>query len=125
MFKCCLRLDPKKSVHLGEEGSEVPNLFEAGVKVFLLLLLLSGFQELIVFFGLVGGGVSIHDTHVVNTVCPLIPKVSDEDTPLQLSLILQRVLFEFVLPFTHGATSVYFGVATHVRGGEGLASQGW
>ena len=100
-------------------------MFEAGLEILLFLCLLRGFQAPLGGFGVVGGGVSIHDTHVVNTVCPLIPKVSDEDTPLQLSLILQRVLFEFVLPFTHGATSVYFGVATHVRGGEGLASQGW
>ena len=29
--------------------------------------------------------------------------------------------FEFVLPSTHGATCVYFGVFMHICGGEGLA----
>ena len=43
-------------------------MFEAGVEVLLLLLLLSGFQALLGFFLLVGGGISIHYTHVVNTV---------------------------------------------------------
>ena len=52
-------------------------LFEEGVKVLLLLLLLSSFQALIGCFGLVGGGVSIHNTHVVNTVLPLRQEVSD------------------------------------------------
>ena len=46
-------------------------LFEADIKVILFLLLLSGFQALIEGFRMVGDGVSIHDMHVVNSVCPL------------------------------------------------------
>ena len=65
-------------------------LFEAGIEVLLLILLLSGFQALLVVFGLVGGGVIIHDTHVMNTVSPLGSDVSDENIPLQISLVLQR-----------------------------------
>ena len=63
-------------------------MFEAGVEVLLLLLLLSGFQALLGFFLLVGGGISIHYTHVVNTVRPLCPEVSYEETTFQLSFIL-------------------------------------
>ena len=63
-------------------------MFEAVVEIILLLLLLSFFQTLIRGFGLVGGGVSIHDTYVVNSVRPLRPEVSDEEIPLQLSLVI-------------------------------------
>ena len=62
-------------------------LFMAGVKVLLLLLILRSLQELLCFFGLVGGGVCIHDTHVVKTVRPLHPEVSDKEIPLQLTLV--------------------------------------
>ena len=57
--------------------------FEAGIEIIVILLLLRGFQALLGVFGLVGGGVSIHDTHVINTVCTLRPKVSDEETPFR------------------------------------------
>ena len=63
-------------------------LFESGVEVLLILLLLSGFQALLGIFGLLVDGVSIHDTHVVNTVYPLCPEVSCEETPLQISVVL-------------------------------------
>ena len=72
-------------------------------------------------FGLVGGQVSIHETYVVNTFHLLFPEVSDEEIPVQLPLFLRRGTFDFVLPSTHSATCVDFGVVTHVRGGEGLA----
>ena len=64
-------------MHWGYKRSEVPTLFEASVKIILILLLLSGFQALLGGFGLVGGGVSIHEIHVVDTVHPLNPEVSD------------------------------------------------
>ena len=48
-------------------------MFEAGVEVLLLLLLLSIFQALFGVFNLIGGGLGIHDMHVVNTVCLLRP----------------------------------------------------
>ena len=54
------------------------------------LLLLSSFQALLGIFRLVGGGVSIHDTHVVNTVHNLLPEVSNEEIPFQLPIILRR-----------------------------------
>ena len=70
---------------------------------------------------MIEGGVSIYDTHVVNNVYPLIPEVSGEDTPLQISLYIRRGPFELVLPSMHGATCVYFGVVMHRHGDEGLA----
>ena len=89
-------------------------MFEAGVKVLLLILLLRVLHALIRVFGLVGGGVSINNRHVVNTVCPLRPKVFDEEIPLQLLLFLRRGPFEFVLTSTHVVTCVSFEVVTHV-----------
>ena len=96
-------------------------LFEAGVEILLFIFLLSGFQALLWFFGMVVGGVSIHDTRVVNTVRPLCTEVSYEEIPLQISFVLLRGPFQLVLPSTHGATCVDFGVFTNLRGGEGLA----
>ena len=46
-------------------------LFEASVEILIFLRLLSGFQALLGVFGLLGNGISIHDTHVVNNVRPL------------------------------------------------------
>ena len=48
-------------------------VFESGVELLLILLLLRISQALIGVFGLVRGGVSILDTHVMNTVCPYFP----------------------------------------------------
>ena len=66
----------------------MPTLFEAGNKVLLLLLILSSSRALIGVFGLVGGGVSIHNMNSMNTVHPLCPEVSDEETPLHILLVL-------------------------------------
>ena len=63
-------------------------VFESGVELLLILLLLRSSQALIGVFGLVRGGVSILDTHVMNTVCPLCPEVSGEDIPIHISLVL-------------------------------------
>ena len=70
---------------------------------------------------MVGGGISVHNTYVINTFRPLCSEVYDENIPLQIFYVLQRGPFELVLPSTHGATCVEFGVVTHVNGGEGLA----
>ena len=57
----------------------MPTLFEAGIEVLTLLLLHRGLRALLGFFGLLGGGVHIHNMHVTNTVRPLRPEVSDKD----------------------------------------------
>ena len=99
----------------------MPTLFEAGFKVLLIILFFSGFQALLGGFGLVGGGVSIHHMHIMNTVHTLRTEVSDEEISLQLLPILQRGTFEFVLLSVHGVIYVYYGVIKHVCWGEGLA----
>ena len=63
-------------------------LFEAGVDILLFHFLLISFQALLGGFGLIGCGIIIHDTHVVNTIRTLHPWVSDEETPLKLFYIL-------------------------------------
>ena len=85
------------------------------------LRLLGAFQALLGIFVLVGGRIIIHDTHILNTVRPMRPEVSDEETSLQLSFVPWRGAFELVLPSMYGATRVDFGVVRHVCGGEGLA----
>ena len=63
-------------------------LFEVGVDILIFIRLLRGLQAPFRGFGLVGGGIIIHDTYVVNTVYPLHPEVSDKNTPLRLSYVL-------------------------------------
>ena len=63
-------------------------LFEAGVEIILLIILIRSFQALLEGFGLVVGGVSIHGTHAINTVYPLRPEVYDEEIPLQIYLVI-------------------------------------
>ena len=70
-FKCCLRLDPDKAVDWVDKGSELPTLFEAVVKILLLILLIRGFQALLRGLGMVVGDITIHYIHAVNTVCLL------------------------------------------------------
>ena len=63
-------------------------LFEVGVRILIFVRLISGFQEILMGFRLVGGGISIHYTHVVNNVCTLCPEVSYEETTFLLSFSL-------------------------------------
>ena len=83
-FKCRLLLDPKKGLQLGYKGIEVPTRVETSVEVLFLILPLRILHALLGFLELVGDGVIIHDTHVVNTVCPLRPYIPDQDTPPRL-----------------------------------------
>ena len=91
--------------------------------ILILLINISGLQALIRGFGLVGYGVSIPDTHAVNTVCPLRPKFPYQNIPILLPLIRRRYLlassfaFGFGLP-PFGATCEKFGIVVHVRGCE-------
>ena len=96
-------------------------LFEASVKILIFICLLTGLQTLLIGFGLLGGGIIIHDTHVVNAVHYLHLEVSNEDIHLQIYLVLQKGPFELVLPYMHVVNCLYFGVIMHVRGGEGIA----
>ena len=48
-------------------------LVKTSVEVILLLIAIGGLQALLRGLVLVADGVSIHDTHVVNTVHPLCP----------------------------------------------------
>ena len=99
----------------------MPRLLGTGVKLLLLLHLISGFHALLRVFGLVGSGISIHDTHVVNTVCDLHPEVSDEDTPSIFLSSFKGYPLSFSLPPCTERPVYIFWVVTHMRGGEGLA----
>ena len=111
---------PRKLYTETTEGVNFWRCFRHASRYFFLWLLRS-FQALLRGFGLVGGGISINNTHVVNNVCPLCPEVYDDDTSLLLSYVLCRVLFELIFTSTYGKTYVNFGVVTHMCGGEGLA----
>ena len=70
----------------------------------------------------IGLCISVHDTHVVNTVCPIVPEVLDQ----KVSLLFRG--FWWIFPWVgvatgtgrlgfrplHGATLVYEGVIAYV-----------
>ena len=79
----------------------------------------------------IGFCIIVHDSHVVNTVCPVGPEVLDQKGYLLFRGLWWRVpLFGVVigsggLGFRphHGATLVYEGVVVYVIGGECPARQ--
>ena len=106
-------------------------LLEASLQVHLLLALLRLLQTFLWGTPPIGLGVSVHDTHVVNTVSPIGPEVPD-----------QKVSLLFLFPWKggpqccdvtgsgglsflprHGATLVDEAVVAHVSGGEFPARQ--
>ena len=77
-------------------------------------------------------GTSVHDTHVMNTVCPILSEVTDQEVTLMFrGLYRQRVVQDgcafgtgrlCLRPF-HGTTCKEEGVTAHVRGGERFSGQ--
>ena len=66
-------------------------LLEEGLQVLLIFLLLRRLEEILWRLVLVGEGVSVHDTDVINTVRPYISEVAYQ----QISLLLQRCTMLF------------------------------
>ena len=74
----------------------------------------------------IGFCISIHDTHVVNTICPVGPEVPDQKVSLLLRGLWWRVPLFGVVTGSGGlgsrphhiATLVYEGFVAYVRGGE-------
>ena len=81
-FQVSRRLHPQKPVHRGEKGGEVLTLLEASLQIHLFLTLLCLMEALLRLLHLVCECISAHDTHVVNTVCPLLPEFPDKKVPL-------------------------------------------
>ena len=76
--------------------------------------------------------ISVHDAHIVNTLCPIILEVMDKEVSLLFSGLCQRC----VVPVgcacdlgwichwpLHGATCKDEVVAAHVRGGESFSGE--
>ena len=71
----------------------MPALLEASLQIHLLSPPFRLVEELFRVLFLVFGGVSVNETHVVNTVCPLLPEVPDKKVSL-----LFRDLWRFCMP---------------------------
>ena len=83
------RLHAEDAIHRDNQGVEAVTLLEESLQVLPLLLLLRRLEEIIWRLVLVGEGVSVHDTDVINTVRPYISEVAYQ----QISLLLQRLIF--------------------------------
>ena len=66
---------------------EVETLLEASLQVLTLFLLLRHYEALLWRPVLVREGGSVHDMHVVNTVCPYLPEFVDQ----HISIIIGRL----------------------------------
>ena len=79
-----------------------------------------------------GLGFSVHDTHIVNTVVPVLVDVTDQEVSLLFRSLWRRsavpvsqtygTCLLIVRPL-HGATCEDEGFVAHVRGGEGFSRQ--
>ena len=106
-------------------------LLEEILQVHLLLTLLRLLQTFLGGLLPIGLCISVHDTHVVNTVCPVGPEVPDQKVSLLFRGLWWRVprcgavTGSGGLGFRprHGATLVNEGVVAYVRGGESPARQ--
>ena len=106
-------------------------LLKASLQVHLLITPLRLLQTSLGGLLPIGFCISVHDTHAVNTVCPVGPEVPDQKVSLMFRGLWWRVpQFGVVtgsgrLVFRPhlGATLVYEGVVAYVRGGECPARQ--
>ena len=65
-------------VHQGDKGVEVKTLLEASLQIHLFLPLFRLVEALLRLLPLVCEGVSVHDTHIANTVGPLLQEMPDK-----------------------------------------------
>ena len=106
-------------------------LLEASLQVHLILAPLRFLHTFLWGPPPIGLGVSVHDTHVVNTVSPIGPEVLDQKVSLLFRVLWRggprccAVTGSGGLGFLprHGATLVDEGVVAHVSGGEIPARQ--
>ena len=97
-------------------------LLEEILKLHLLLTLLRFLQKSLGGLLPIGLCISVHDTHVVNTVCPIMPEVPEKKVSLLFCGLWRSV--HCVGAATgpgwigfcplHGTTLVYEGVVAHV-----------
>ena len=77
-FKCSLHLHAKETVHRDNIWGEGATLPEASLQVLTLFFFPHHQEALLWRLFTVGEGVSVHDTHVMNTVCTSLPEVVDK-----------------------------------------------
>ena len=125
-------LHPQQSIHQVNKGGELLALLEACLQVHPLLLPLRLLQALFWWLRQMWLGISVHDTHVVNTVINILP----EDKDQEVSLLFCGLWWWCIVPTgqtygpirlslrpLYGATCKDVGFVVHVRGGECFAGQ--
>ena len=81
-FQGSRRLHPEKSINGGDKGWEVSTLLKASLQVHLLLTLLRLLQKFLWGLPPIVLCISVHNTHVMNTVGPILPEVMDQKVSL-------------------------------------------
>ena len=119
-FKHSLRLYINESIQQYNKELEVVTLMETGLHI--LLLLICCLETLLSWLVPVGEDDSVHDMHVVNTVSPSLPEVTDDKLSFLLQVICSywwivgRIYRRLVLSLSHSTTFIDEGVVAHVQG---------
>ena len=82
LFRIAVASTPSSPSTKATKGGEVPALLEACLQVYPLLTPFRLVQAPLWILRPVRLGVGVHDQHVVDTVCSLLPEVTDEQVAL-------------------------------------------
>ena len=82
LFRVAVASTPSSPSTKAKKGEEVPTLLEASLQIHLLFPMVCLVEALFRVLFLVCGYVSVHNTHAVNTVGPLLPEVTDKKVSL-------------------------------------------
>ena len=81
-FQVSRRLHPYQPLQKGNKGGEVPTLMEESLQIHLFLPLFCLVEALLRLLQLVCEDISVHYTHAVNNVVPLLSEVQDKKVAL-------------------------------------------
>ena len=103
---------------------EVKMLLETELHILIILILLRRLKTHLWWIVPVIEVISVHDTHVVNTVSPSMPDITDDKVSLLIRVIRRpwwifgRGFCRLGLYLSYGTTFIDEGVVMHVQGGK-------
>ena len=115
---------PRKPSTDTTKGEKWRRFWRQNYRYFKIILLLCHMETLLRWLVPVREGVSVNDTHLVNTVSASLTEVMDDKASLLIWFIwsrwwvLGRGYHRMSLYLLHGKTLIDEGVVAHIRGGE-------
>ena len=84
VFHSSLIIHAQEAIYQDDKGVEVAVMLEAGLQVIPLFLFFFRHETFLQRLVLLGEGVCIHDTHVLNIICPYLRESIYQDIPFLL-----------------------------------------